>query len=379
MTLFSWIKKQLKLITPSIQPTRNNRQRRHSNFYLRNRKIPDSKPLTKSKPTAKLLDDQSPARSSEQSRPKAAEVSKSTANTSSEFQITSQLIFTYLDENGQAIANPDILTGISGNQINFQVPSFHDYYLTAIDNFTQTFADSDQEVTFHFALKNGLPVMTYCLDTDTGMMLKSVRIALGQLGERYQIEAPTIKGYRVVSSTGATYGHYDHQVHGIIFYYRHQHWATVQPVAYFVKLTAAHNVYSNPNGQLLTTGLPATIIIKVFARIDLDDQSSWLNIGGFEWIKNTQLEPSDPPTHNLIGPITKTSRNPVRLAGTVNFVPGKSIAVFDEPYGQRVGALLHGSRVSVRSTIVDDQGLVWYEMANQTVIPKSYLKIDVIK
>lgn len=369
MTFFNWLQKHLQTITPSIRPSQRKRRGRHFDYHHRKRQFLETNR------TAPLHPDET-ATSISKNDKSDPEPAKIVDPSPLDNQHQAQVIFSYLDEAEIPIAKSDIFHGIVGDKIQFKIPSFADYYLTAIDNFTYQFEATNQTVTFRFALKNGLPVMIYCLDTDTGQILRSVQILTGKLGHQYRLTAPEIKGFRVISSTGATYGQFDRQTHGVIFAYRRKNWETVQPVEYFVKLKNAHEVFNNPQGQTLKTGLPANIIIKVFARIDLADKSSWLNIGGFEWIRNTHLEPSNPPLHHLIEQITKTSRNPARLAGTINFVPHKAIAIFNKPYGKKTGALMHGSRVSITATIVDDQNLIWYELADAGVVPKAYVTVD---
>ncbi|WP_223801690.1 MucBP domain-containing protein [Lentilactobacillus hilgardii] len=370
MTFFSWIKKQLQMITPTIRSDRRKRRSRHPDYHQKKKLTPENN----------FESDQTDTQQTNQSKTndtlKNEDDSLNTFQNTTSFEMQSQVIFTYLDKNDRQISSSDIIRGIVGENIQFKLPDFSDYYLTSIENFTHKFEKSDQEVTLRFALKNGLPIMIYCLDTDTGQILKSVQIISGKLGQSYTVNAPKINGFRVISSTGPTFGHFDHQTQGVIFAYRRTHWETVQPVEYFVKLKDAHDVYDSPQGRSLKTGLPARIIIKIFARIDLSDKSSWLNIGGFEWIKNSNLEPSDPPIHNLIDTITKTSRNPARLAGTIDYVPNKAIAVFDKPYGNKINALIHGSRVSISATIVDDQNLIWYELNGNGVVPKMYVIVD---
>lgn len=371
MTFFSWIKKQLQIISPTIRPHQERRHNRHSDYYQKKRRSFKNQPESSQTDDLKSKLPESNTQAETTESPTIVTPADTTDNVQQ-----AQVIFSYLDEQNQPIAKADIVRGNLGQTFHFRIPNFSDYYLTSIENFTYQFKKTNQEVTLHFALKDGLPVMIYCLDTDTGQLLKSVQLLSGKIGQAFHIEAPTINGYRVVSSIGDVYGHFDQQTHGLIFAYRRQHWETVQPVEYFVKLKRSHNVFDYPQGRPLRTGLPANVIIKIFARVDLTDQTSWLNIGGFEWIKNINLEPSDPPSHHSIETITKTSRNPVRLSGTINFVPNKKIAYFNQPYGHKIGSLPHGSRVSISATIVDDQGLIWYELANHGIIPKAYVIVD---
>lgn len=64
------------------------------------------------------------------------------------------------------------------------------------------------------------------------------------------------------------------------------------------------------------------------------------------------------------------------LFGTVDFVAGRPIAVFDKPYGTNTGTVADGQRVSIKARIIDDQGLIWYELADQSVIFSEYVRID---
>lgn len=373
MTLLSWIKKQLNIITPSIHPAEHRRHARHMDYH-RKKRVKFTEPNSASKPEAPTKPQPDTQNQNDELNGERPTVTAKQATSGP--AANSRVIFSYLDEDDAPIGQSDILNGVAGEPIHFKIPDFSDYYLTEIDNFTATFDSQDQEITLHFARKEGLPVMVYAMDTDTRTILQSVQLLSGKLGKHYSVTAPGIDGYRLTSSAGQTYGNFDNQTHGIVFYYRKSNWRVVQPVTYYVKLTANHQVFGDPGGQALRTGLPANVIIKIFARIDTTDDVSWLNIGGSEWILNANLEPSDLPSYALVADITKTSRNPVRLAGTISFVPGKSIALFDQPYGNQVGSLADGSRVSISATIVDDQDLIWYELADHRVVPQRYLKID---
>ncbi|MEE8823110.1 internalin-J precursor [Lentilactobacillus sunkii] len=376
MKFVDWLKQKLNtFVSPQSRIHGNRRGRRHDYHQRKRWRSPESDTRE---------DPQFADEASEPTKPHYTEPGDEPSNDQvivpSEPKevpkIESQVTFFYVDEDNREIKEPDILMGNAGDRLSLQFPSFDKYYLVSIEDFSTYFEDEDQEVTLRYGLKDGLPVIVYFIDIDTGKILHHVQIHSGKLGEPYDVHAKSIEGYRVINNTGQTYGYFDNQTHGVIFYYRRNEWKTVQPVEYYIRLKANHNVFDEPNGQPLKTGLPANVITKVFARIDTTNKQSWLNIGGFEWIKNSNLEPSDPPTNHVIPPITKTSRNPVMLFGTIDFVAGQPIDVFDEPYGTAVGALEDGSRVSIKARIVDDQGLIWYELADQSVIFSEYVRID---
>lgn len=376
MKFMDWVKQQLNIFVSPRSHRQSNRRGRRRDYHQRKRwqsaqVDPDNNDQMAEVGTASNQD-----AVEDQADGLANDPSPAPFKAEETIQIKSQVTFFYLDENDNPIKKPDILIGNDGERFSLQLPHFKQYYLVSIDNFSTYFADTDQEVTFRYALKQGLPVLTYYLDIDTGETLHHVTIHSGKLGESYDVSAADIPGYRVINDVGPTHGHFDDRTHGMIFYYRRTPWQTVQPVEYYVRLKKRHAVLDQPNGHALQTGLPANVITKIFARIETTDNQSWLNIGGFEWIKNTDLEPSDPPTNHLVPPITKTSRNPVMLFGTVDFVAGRPIGVFDKPYGTNTGTLADGQRVSIKARIIDDQGLIWYELADQSVIFSEYVRID---
>lgn len=369
MTFFDWIKQQFHTLTVDKSRPKRNHRDHHHDYHQRKRLVDQSQKTNNDQKSPYAIQADNPATT-------LPEIKQSVDQVSPVTMVQSQVTFFYLDENHQIIKSPDILVGNRGESFHFKLPRFKNHYLVAIDHFTNHFLAYDQDVTLHFAVKEGLPVMVYTVDFDTGQILQPVKIISDKMGQKYEITAPKIDHFRVINSTGKKYGLFDNRTHGIIFYYRKEDWETVQPVAYFVRLNKHHLVFNEPNGYQLKTGLPANIIIKVFARIDTSNNKSWLNIGGFEWIENQHLEPSDPPIHNLIASMTKTSRNRVMLTGAVDFVPGQSISTFDKPYGKQAGKLLDGTKISIIATIVDDQNLIWYELENHQVIPKGYIKID---
>lgn len=378
MKFVDWLKQKLNTFVSPQSPAHATRRNRRRDYHQRKRwHMREAEP--ENDQTSEMASESNDDKRDEQIEKPDVVIDAEpidSAPTEPAPALNSTVTFFYVDENGQPIKEPDILNGYSGQRVSIQLPSFKKYYLVSIENFSSYFEDFDQQVTLKYALKEGLPVLIYYLDIDTGKVLHRVKIISDKLGKAYDIHAEAINDYRVINNTGQTYGYFDERTHGVIFYYRRVDWKTVQRVEYYVRLKAAHKVFDEPNGKALKTGLPENVITQIFARIDTTDNQSWLNIGGFEWIKNAELEPSDPPTNHLIPPITKTSRNPVMLFGTIDFVPGRSVEVFDEPYGNSIGALENGSRVSIKARIVDDQGLIWYELADQSIIFNEYVRVD---
>lgn len=372
MKLMGWLKQQLNIFVSPRSHRYSGRRAHRRDYHLKKRRrhvdvdsLADAQPDAQSE-VKPITDDSDGLISASTHTPDPVET----------LTIQSHVTFFYLDEDDNPIKAPDILSGTTGERFSLQLPHFDNYYLVTITNFSTYFEETDQRVTLRYALKEGLPVLVYYLDIDTGEFRHQVTIHSGKLGQSFDVEEKSIPGYRIINRTGKTYGLFDKQIHRIIFYYRRKDWQTVQQVEYYVRLKKRHVVFSEPNGHKLQSSLPANAVIKIFARIETTDHQSWLNIGGFEWIKNTDLEPSDPPTNHFLPPITKTSRNPVMWFGTIDFVSDQSVDVFDKPYGSRVGQLMAGSRVSIKARIIDDQGLIWYELVDQSIIFNKYVIVD---
>lgn len=379
MTLIDWLRRKLNSFPPIRPQARQNRINRRNHYRRHKRETVNVDPGSDSIQSADSRQNKEaqPAPADHQVKePQPVDRAPAKTDFSYEDRQQSQISIFYLDENQHEIRPADILTGFSSDRLHFRFPTFADYFITAIDDFTSHFEDDDQEITVHYELRQGQPVLIYSVDTDTGNILQSVNILSDKLGKKYRIDSPNVAHYRLITSTGNTLGHFNTDIQKVIFTYRRADWKTVQQVEYYVKLTRHHDVFDEPNGHILRTGLPKNLVLKVFGRVITSNDTSWLNIGGFEWIKNHQLEPSDPPVQEVVGPITETSRNPVRLFGTISFVPGRSVALFDQPYGTQTNELLDGSRVSIVATIVDDQDLIWYELADHSVIPRNYVAVD---
>ncbi|GHP14748.1 hypothetical protein YK48G_21730 [Lentilactobacillus fungorum] len=377
MTLINWLRRKLNNFHSPLRSPIKNRVRRQPDYHKRKQRLNRANPtVADSKPHPSAQPDKQP-QPVQFDDAKSAPVTPVKAATSSiEHQVKSQVVIFYLDENDHEIRPADILNGVSGERIDFRFPSFDQYYVTAIDDFTSHFEDDDQEITVHYELKQGKPVFVNTIDTDTGAVLNSIKVLTNKLGTNYEATPPTIPNYRLISRLGQSLGSFSNRIQHIVFAYRKADWQTVQAVEYYVKLTAHHDVFDAPNGTPLRTGLPQNLVIKIFGRVTTTDGQDWLNIGGFEWIQNKQLQPSDPPTHPVAGLITKTSRNPVRLFGTISFIPGQTIATYRKPYGDQVGTLTDGSRISIVATIVDDQNLIWYELPDHSVLPRNYVNVD---
>ncbi|WP_268912714.1 MucBP domain-containing protein [Lentilactobacillus sp. SPB1-3] len=290
--------------------------------------------------------------------------------------VTSVTIF-YLDANGNFLHDPDILVGKSGTVLNLRLPKFDDYILVDVDGFSNRFKDNDQSITFYYTLKFAAPIKIYSIDLDTSAMLSPVSMVSGKLNQLYDISAPKVAGYKVTNSIGKKYGYFSTQSHDVVFYYRHEQWQTVQPVEYYIRLQSTHSVYERPNGNTaLKSQLPNGLIIKVFLKVVTQDNQTWYNIGGTQWINGSQSIISDAPTEIEAVRITKLISQSTELSGYIDYVDEKMVNLYDQPYGHTVQRVANGTQVKITRILIDDQQIKWYLLGQKAVIPARYVILN---
>lgn len=290
--------------------------------------------------------------------------------------ITTKITVAFLDEQHHLLKPTEILVGNSGEPVKFTVPQFDNYFLTTIDNFTTVFLDHDQEISFHFALKNAAPVQIYCLDFDSHKNLRKLDLVRGKLGQTYEIKAPKISNYRLLNSFGATYGIFTRRAKQVAFYYRIQNWQVVHQVKYYVRLLTEHPTYDFPDGQVLGAVIPKTAEVKVFTKIVTTEGQEWLNVGGFQWINQQATVQIDAPTKPTIKAITTTSAVKTNLSGIVEYIADHQVTTFTKPYGEPQSHLNHLQPVRITQIIKDDQNIQWYQLTDNSVVPARYIRLN---
>lgn len=170
MKLMGWLKQQLNIFVSPRSHRYSGRRAHRRDYHLKKRRrhvdvdsLADAQPDAQSE-VKPITDDSDGLISASTHTPDPVET----------LTIQSHVTFFYLDEDDNPIKAPDILSGTTGERFSLQLPHFDNYYLVTITNFSTYFEETDQRVTLRYALKEGLPVLVYYLDIDTGQPKKKL-------------------------------------------------------------------------------------------------------------------------------------------------------------------------------------------------------------
>lgn len=64
-----------------------------------------------------------------------------------------------------------------------------------------------------------------------------------------------------------------------------------------------------------------------------------------------------------------------QLDASIDFVQNESVNYYDQPYGQIIGKLAHGTKVKIIEQLRDEQKLLWYRLDNNGIISEKYIKL----
>lgn len=230
--------------------------------------------------------------------------------------------------------------------------------------------------------KTGNPIWVYYVDIDSGANLVVPQLLRGQLGQAYQVEKKEFPHYRYVKTEGQTAGTFDMSQHSVRVFYRKENWGEVQAIEMFLRLDAPTVIYDTVNGMPVGQPLPEDITIKAFNRVATKDGEFWYEIGADQWIKYDQMHVVDDP---FGGPSKKiNSRLAQRLTvlplhdipATVDYIPGKSVDVYDSPYGEAVDKLADGQEIKLTGKLSDNNEITWYQIAPDRYISGNYVHVN---
>ena len=63
------------------------------------------------------------------------------------------------------------------------------------------------------------------------------------------------------------------------------------------------------------------------------------------------------------------------LKAVVDYVQGKKLDVYDQPYGQTIGKVIDGERLDIIGKLNDNNGVVWYQAKDLGFINGSYVNL----
>lgn len=287
------------------------------------------------------------------------------------------ITFIFIDETKTAIQVPDRIVGVPGQRVRYQIPEFDGYYFTGVTDLITIFPDKNAQIVVSYARIPGAPVQIYYVNYDTGQPMKPMTVLSGIIGDSYAAEPHSFSSFRLIQSTGATKGVFTEKTKQIVFFYRQSDWRTVQPVHQFVKLNSRTTVYTEPNGATLPVPLPAQLVLRVFTKITTTDERQWFNIGGEQWLgDDTDMVDVSAPQRVPKLSLTQWTRTPLRTSGIVNIAVNTTIATYQVPNGEQLEHLKNGEQLKIIAEAVDDQQVVWYQLADRTYVPGIFVDLD---
>lgn len=230
--------------------------------------------------------------------------------------------------------------------------------------------------------KTGNPIWVYYTNIDTGENLVVPQLLRGYLNEEYSIDQKQFDGYQFVKSEGELTGKFDNKPHSVHLYYRGKNWGEVESIEMYLHLDAPTTVYDMPNGMPVGTPFPEDIVLKAFHRVATKSGEFWYEIGSDQWIKYDQMSVVDNPfkaedekfqsklADNMsVIPIQKTK-------AVIDYLPNRSIEVYDKPYGEQVGELKDGQEITITGKMSDNGEITWYEVGDQQFITGNYVRLE---
>jgi hypothetical protein len=229
--------------------------------------------------------------------------------------------------------------------------------------------------------KTGNPIWVYYVDIDSGANLIVPQLLRGRIGEEYQVDKKKFPNYNFVKVEGDLTGTFDMTQRNVKLFYRKQSWGEVQDINMFLELEAPTTVYDTVEGMPVGQPLPQDIIIKAFQRVATKDGQFWYEIGADQWIKYEKMHVVDDPFNNdqdipsrLENQLTVLHLNNIKA--TIDYIPGKSVDVYDAPYGNQVDKVDDGQEVTLTKRLSDSDELTWYEIGPKQFISGNYVKIE---
>lgn len=228
--------------------------------------------------------------------------------------------------------------------------------------------------------KTGNPIWVYYIDIDSGANLIVPQLMRGLVNEEYQVDKKKFPNYNFVKAEGDLTGSFDMTQRSVKLYYRKQSWGEVEDINMFLALEAPTTVYDAVEGMPVGRPLPQDITLKAFQRVATKDGQFWYEIGADQWIKYEKMHVVEDPfagkqeiPSRLENQLTVLRLNNVKA--TIDYIPGKSVDVYDAPYGNQVSKIPDGQEVTITGKLSDNEELTWYEIGPKQYVSGNYVKI----
>ncbi|AVK62754.1 hypothetical protein C5Z26_00745 [Lactobacillus sp. CBA3606] len=293
-------------------------------------------------------------------------------------QHTDALILVHhLDAAGHELQPTEMIAGFVGAEIHLPEVTIAGYHLVNIAGLTRWFTAPQAQIILTYERQAGQPVWVYAYDIDQRQLIGLPTMTRGKLGQPYQVTAPTVAGFKLLRSVGDLNGEYTTHSKTVLFFYRNQTWLKTDLSTGFIQIKTTTPVLPTPGATTTTylTALQPGSIYKTYMRVQLTDQTIWYMIGDNQWIPESHLQLTNSQQLLPKLPVSYRARNKrqVRQTGRVSFVPNKQVHTYLEPYGRYLTTVTHGERVALTERLVDDNGVVWYQIQDRGYLPGRYL------
>lgn len=125
--------------------------------------------------------------------------------------------------------------------------------------------------------------------------------------------------------------------------------------------------------------LPHDIIVKAFSRVATKNGEFWYELGADQWVRYDHMSVTKNPFKEHIQLPNETGNKITSLKNTtaiVDFVPDRSIDVYDNPFGRVVGSVNNGDKLTIDRRQSDSTGVTWYHAVGHGYISSLYLKLN---
>lgn len=296
-------------------------------------------------------------------------------------QTEALILVHHLDKDGHELQTPDMIAGTIGEEIHLPAVTVPGYHLVRIDGLTRWFTQPKARIVLTYERQAGQPVWVYAYDIDQRQLIGRPTMYRGPLRDAYRVTAPTVAGFKLLRSVGDLTGEYTTTSKTVLFFYRNQNWQQTDLSTGFVQIRSTTAVYPYPGATAThyPTKLQPGSTYKTYMRVQLNNGGTWYSIGDDQWIAAPHVElttgsallPTLPAGYHV------QDQRPIHQTGVVNFVPGKAVHTYLEPYGRYLTTVHHGTTLELSERLADDNGVVWYRIKGRGYLPGRYLtKLD---
>ena len=287
--------------------------------------------------------------------------------------VEATIIVLFLNQQGNQIADPEIIHGNLGQPADIKFRQFKNYHLIGIHGYTLSFVHRHAVVTLNYEKALGGSVWALCRDYINSNLLSKPQFYQGKIGEAYSVSIPQIRNYIFMRAEGQLEGRFSSKQKLITLFYKNATWTDVYPESGLLKMLRDTSCYSDIEGEKLDTPLAAGSIWRTFYHVDLISGARWYNLGGSIWVESSRNMTFVSPYKDEQPDESLANMTAVSVRATIDFIPGKSVMIFNRPCGKKIASLDNGLLVDLVKYCRAD-GMDWFFIKERGWIPAIYLK-----